>query len=189
MSKKNILQFRRPEEGPSITEDLTNRRLFRLEKTQEKPGDSDQKSMTGSTLLNSDPKLLEELIRWRAAENRRVEKQIQLNLKHMVYPIIDTLREHISPSKRNLIYLLESCLRDILSPMILVLESKFHTLSPTEVEICSMISKGYSTKHIASLKNISGLTINDHRKSIRKKLGLTNTKKNLVSYLKSCFKS
>ena len=185
MLKEKLLQIHLPEELSSCTEDRTSSRIFRLVDKHKKQRNANQMSITCSAQFDSESKFFEKLVSWRATENDRIEKQIQVNLNHMVYPIIETLRLHISPSKKSLIYLLESCLRDILSPMILVLENKFNTLSPCEVEICSMISKGFSSKQIALLRNISALTINDHRKNIRKKLGLTNTKKNLVTYLKS----
>ena len=149
------------------------------------PSETDQDTHIAGLPLSLGMDTIEELVNWSKKERHLIGKQVQANMKRMVYPIIDAIREHVPPSRKNLVSLLESCLQDLLSPLIFDLESRFHTLSPREIEICGMISKGYSTKHIATFKNISELTVNDHRKSIRKKLGLTNSRRNLASYLRS----
>ena len=61
----------------------------------------------------------------------------------------------------------------------------FASLSPVEIQICTMIRSGLATKEIAALRHISPITVHRHREHIRKKLGLTNRKVNLASYLNS----
>jgi DNA-binding CsgD family transcriptional regulator len=58
-------------------------------------------------------------------------------------------------------------------------------LSPREVEICHMIKNGYSTKEIATVLAISPQTVSVHRKIIRRKLGLTGSDTNLISFLRT----
>ena len=53
------------------------------------------------------------------------------------------------------------------------------------VKICNMIRNGLQTKEIAQLCSISLATVNRHREHIRRKLGITNSKRNLVTYLQS----
>ena len=53
------------------------------------------------------------------------------------------------------------------------------------VKICNMIRNGLQTKEIAELCSISLATVNRHREHIRRKLGITNSKRNLVTYLQS----
>jgi len=60
-----------------------------------------------------------------------------------------------------------------------------YLLSETEMKIATMIKKGMSSKEITSLINISLETVKTHRKHIRKKLNIYNTKYNLSSYLVS----
>jgi DNA-binding CsgD family transcriptional regulator len=48
-----------------------------------------------------------------------------------------------------------------------------------------MTIDGLSSKEMAACLNISPLTVNKFRQHIRKKLGITNTKENLVSLLRS----
>jgi DNA-binding CsgD family transcriptional regulator len=56
-------------------------------------------------------------------------------------------------------------------------------LTPVEVQTCNMIKNGLSTKEIAKLRGISPATVSRHREHIRKKLGITNKKVNLATYL------
>lgn len=59
------------------------------------------------------------------------------------------------------------------------------TLSPREVQVCDYIRRGMSNKEIGELLSLSPMTVEKHRHSIRKKLGLTNTDVNLYSYLRN----
>ena len=48
-----------------------------------------------------------------------------------------------------------------------------------------MIEKGFKNKDIANFLNITVLSIEGYRKNIRKKLGLSNKKVNLTTYLRN----
>ena len=58
-------------------------------------------------------------------------------------------------------------------------------LSPTELQVADLLRHNKTSDEIARALNISTHTVSRHRASIRKKLGLTNTKVNLFSYLTS----
>ncbi len=58
-------------------------------------------------------------------------------------------------------------------------------LTPREHQICDLIRENRSSKEIAKMLNVSLSTIHKHREEIRKKLGLTNKKVNLASYLRT----
>ncbi|MCP4580121.1 MAG: helix-turn-helix transcriptional regulator [candidate division Zixibacteria bacterium] len=66
---------------------------------------------------------------------------------------------------------------------ITILEA-YDKLSPREIEICSMIKNGATSKEIAETLSISVLTVNKHRERIRKKLVISNKGINLTSFLK-----
>lgn len=51
--------------------------------------------------------------------------------------------------------------------------------------IAALIRDGKSSKEIADLLNVSDTTVHFHRKNLRIKFGLTNTRTNLRSYLLS----
>ncbi len=61
--------------------------------------------------------------------------------------------------------------------------SPFILLTPKEIEVCRLLRGGRRSNEIASLLNISNLTVFTHRNRIRKKLGIANKHINLISYL------
>jgi tetratricopeptide (TPR) repeat protein/DNA-binding CsgD family transcriptional regulator len=58
----------------------------------------------------------------------------------------------------------------------------YPTLSPTELKVCSLLKINLATKEIANILCCSPRTVEDHRYSIRTKLGIKSAK-NLSSYL------
>jgi DNA-binding NarL/FixJ family response regulator len=64
-----------------------------------------------------------------------------------------------------------------------------YSLSDQEMRIALMIKNGLTNQQIADMLYISLHTVKTHRKNIRKKLKIKDTKINLVSFLKSRFDS
>jgi PAS domain S-box-containing protein len=62
-------------------------------------------------------------------------------------------------------------------------------LTDQEMRVAIMIKNGLTSQQIADLLCISPHTVKTHRKNIRKKLKISDTKINLVSYLKSKLRS
>lgn len=58
-------------------------------------------------------------------------------------------------------------------------------LSPREYEIAGLICSGIPTKQIAETLHISAGTVERHRHSIRRKLGIRNERVNLATYLRN----
>jgi PAS domain S-box-containing protein len=65
------------------------------------------------------------------------------------------------------------------------LPSAYQKLSPTEMQVASLVRQGLPSKVIAATLNISQGTVELHRKHIRKKLGLEDKASNLYNYLLS----
>ena len=59
------------------------------------------------------------------------------------------------------------------------------SLTPKEMELCNLIKGGLANKEIAELLNITLRTVESHRKSIRRKLGIANQDINLTVYLQT----
>ena len=57
------------------------------------------------------------------------------------------------------------------------------SLSPAQIQVADLIKESKTTKEIADLLGLSENTIEDHRKAIRRKLGILKKKVNLKSYL------
>ena len=58
------------------------------------------------------------------------------------------------------------------------------SLSPMELRVAVMIKRGFDSEETARLLQISPHTVKTHRRSIRRKLGIMNSKINLSSYLR-----
>ena len=86
---------------------------------------------------------------------------------------------------KTLLEIMESNLKEIISPFRQGLSTKLSTMTPTEIQIANLVKKGKGTKEIAELLSLSTKTIDFHRDSIRKKLGIKNKKINLRTYLTS----
>ena len=118
-------------------------------------------------------------------EKRRMASQMHLNINRMAYPILNALEERTSPEGEYYVSLLKSCLADITSPFISKLETGHSNLTPRELEICHMVKSGFTSKQVAASLNTSVETVLKQRKMIRRKLGISNQKVNLVTHLKS----
>lgn len=116
-------------------------------------------------------------------ERRATSHELAGNIERVVMPILQTLYSEIPHNLTGYLDLLKKSLREVSSPLISRLTKQYSALSPTEIIICNMIRSGLTSKEIAELRHISPVTVARHREHIRKKLGISNTKTNLTTYL------
>ena len=115
-----------------------------------------------------------------------LEEKIMFNMKELVIPFIGKLKKTALTSKQAAyVEVVESNLSDVISPFSRTLSAKFLSLTPTEIQVASMVREGKTSQEIAEVLNLSRRTIESHRDSIRKKLGLKKKKANLRSHLLS----
>jgi len=127
---------------------------------------------------------LEVLLRKREQDKTIIQKRILVNLKRLVAPHLDALAgTRLSERQRFLVDILKSNLSEVISPFSERLTSVQIDLTRTELEVANLIRLGKSTSQVAAALNISYKTAETHRWRIRKKLGLTHKKANLMSYL------
>lgn len=124
------------------------------------------------------------LLKQRDEDRSMIEEKILSNINFLILPHIEQLKGQVDIRSRSYINVLESNLRDIVSPFAQKLSVKFLNLTNKEVKIANFIKEGLSTKEIATFLNVSEAAINLHRHRIRQKLGLTKAQ-NLQSYLSS----
>jgi PAS domain S-box-containing protein len=124
------------------------------------------------------------LLKKREKDKEELEEKILLNLKELVNPYLDKLKKSID-NKKERVYLdiLEANLRTLTSSFSRDLHFKYLNLTPTELHIAWLIREGKTSKDIAELMNLSSRTIESHRKNIRRKMGLTAKKRNLMTLL------
>jgi len=128
---------------------------------------------------------LKELINQIESEKKQIKRRIKANIENIISPLIENLKQKADRNCVDQINLLESSLKDVAAPFISDLEKSDPRMSPRETEICNMIKNGLNSKDIARLLGISAQTVIKQRKHIRKKLGISNRRVNLTSYLKS----
>jgi PAS domain S-box-containing protein len=177
--------------GIHVARDITQ-----LKAIEEKLRDSNEKLEQHVTMRTSQlvqkAKDLEEanialkvLLKHRELDRVEIEESVTIGIKEMVAPHLDRM-EHGNLSKEQL----GACIREIrnafedgVSPFMQFLSGK--GLSPTEIRVAEMIRAGKINKEIADSISISEGTVRTHRERIRNKLGLTNQKTNLCSYLQA----
>jgi|GEM_PF-164975 len=118
------------------------------------------------------------------AEKQEVQEKIALNIQESVLPYIQKMKA--MPSEPNLekyLELMEGSLLDIRSSFAKDLTARSVGLTPSEIRVAALIRNGLSTKEIAVMLGLSIRAIEFHRQNIRRKLGLTNNKTNLHSFL------
>lgn len=123
------------------------------------------------------------LLKKRDQDKKELEDKVLLNVKDSIMPILMKLRKRLSGKDGTYADILELNLNDIISPFTKNMSFKYLNLTPTELQVANFIKQGMKTKEIADFMNLSPKTIEDHRKHIRKKLGISNSKANLRSRL------
>jgi DNA-binding response OmpR family regulator/DNA-binding CsgD family transcriptional regulator len=121
-------------------------------------------------------------------EKKELAERIQFKAEKLILPKIREITEEEDAEKKEVLFrVIESTFQELTRPFVPgaggVELGK--TLSPSELQIVNLIKQGKGSKEISDICNISVSTIASHRKTIRKKLKITNRKVNLYTYLSS----
>jgi len=129
---------------------------------------------------------LKVLLKKREEDKTELEEKVIYNIKEMVMPFLEKLEKtRLDNRQRTYLEILNSNLDDIVSPFAKTLSTRYLNLTPSEIQIANLVKHGKTTKEIAELLSLSTRTIESHRDSIRKKLGIKNQKANLRTHLMS----
>lgn len=129
---------------------------------------------------------LKVLLDKRDEDKIEIEEKFLLNIKYIVEPYLVKLKKVSSlQSQKSMINILESNLNALTSSFSRQLSSIYFNLSPSEIQVANLVKHGKTNKEIAEILRVTSRTIAFHRENIRKKLGLTNKKTNLKTYLMS----
>ncbi len=117
------------------------------------------------------------------AEKKSYSENVALNIEKNIIPILNKLKEDPLSIDRHIIKRLEIGISSLSSSFYKKLVKVSYNLTPTEIKICQMIKSGYLGKEIAGMLNLSFVTVETHKKNIRKKLDITGRSVNFRVYL------
>jgi PAS domain S-box-containing protein len=126
---------------------------------------------------------LKELISHIEADREELKDRIQANVEQVIMPSLEKLR--LNNGADMLTEQLRKALEDLTSSFGRKIADSRMKLTPREIEVCSMVRNGLTSKEIARLLNIALHTVEKHRRTARNKLGLANKGVNLSTYLNS----
>ncbi|MBI4682591.1 MAG: helix-turn-helix transcriptional regulator [Nitrospirae bacterium] len=129
------------------------------------------------------------LLKQREQDHKDFENNMLSNIKYLIMPYLEKLKRgrDMSDELVNL-SVIESNLKDIISPFASKLSFQYLDFTPKEIMVADLIKDGKQDKDIMEILNISLDTVKAHRKNIRKKLGINNAKINLRTKLLSLAK-
>jgi DNA-binding CsgD family transcriptional regulator len=155
----------------SFLRDITQRKL-----SEQLLREKDRELEIKSNTLEETNKTLRVLLNRAGEDKRELEEKVLFNIKKLVMPHMEKLKKiKLNERAKAYINIVESNLNDIISP----LSRGLLNLTPAELQVANLVKDGKTAKEIADLLNLSTKTIEDYRKKIRKKLGITNKKINL----------
>jgi PAS domain S-box-containing protein len=132
---------------------------------------------------------LRTLLEQRDQDRTLLEERVIANINKLIMPALEKLKAtSISRHAASFVGILETNLKEIVSPFSRQLTVQSASLTQTEIQIANCIMQGMRSKEIAVMMKLSKGTIDFYRNNIRKKLGIRNQKANLQSYLLAHFK-
>jgi DNA-binding CsgD family transcriptional regulator/polyhydroxyalkanoate synthesis regulator phasin len=145
----------------------------------------ERKGKAYSASLEEKNAALKVLLKQNQDVKAEMEEKISLNIKTLIMPLVHKLKHGSLKDMQEHIDILESDLNRLTSSFSSKVTSTYLNLSHQEIQVANYIMHGKITKEIGELMGLSNRTIDFHRANIRKKLGLTNRKKSLRTYLLS----
>jgi DNA-binding CsgD family transcriptional regulator len=125
------------------------------------------------------------LLKHREQDSHELEEKVVCNIKELVLPYVERLKESRAQNCQAMADIIESNLNEIMSPFSRHMASRYASFTPKEIQIADLIKKGKTTKEMSLLLGLSTRTVDIHRYNIRRKLNLNKKKINLRSYLLS----
>lgn len=129
---------------------------------------------------------LKALLKQRERDRDEMEQKILVNFKQLIFPYLDKLRSNqVSERQKTYLDVIESNIRDIISPFIQKMTAVNLDFTPTEIKVAAFIRDGKTVKEISGILGVSESAVNLHRQHIRNKLSLNGKKISLRTFLMS----
>jgi len=178
-----VVRFRKPGKIHVV---VSHENITQVVKAQEKLKAKEVELSHQKKMLEDSNTALKVLLEHREQDRISMEENVLANIRKLVKPYLEMLQfQKHDERNRNLVDIVETRLDEIASPFLNRLTSLKRVLTPKEIDVAVMVREGKTSKEIAEFLNISVNGVDFHRKKIRNKLGLTNEKSNLRSYLLS----
>ncbi|WP_457573460.1 LuxR C-terminal-related transcriptional regulator [Desulfolithobacter sp.] len=132
---------------------------------------------------------LDVLLEHKESVQKEIEERIAGNIQERVLPYLQLLQTKLPASERQCVDVIINTINELGSTLVQDLKSPVLNLSAREIQVADLIRFGRTNKEIAEMLNVSVRSVESYRYSLRKKLGLCNTKINLRTYLISSFSS
>lgn len=127
---------------------------------------------------------LNSLLKSREQDRATLEGAIASNVTQLIMPYVERLENgNLPPDQQTLVTIIKGYLDNLISPFMHRMSTINQQLTPQELKVASLIRQGRSSKEIGAALNLTVNGVGFHRKSIRTKLGLTGSGKNLRSQL------
>ncbi|MFC1692894.1 helix-turn-helix transcriptional regulator [Candidatus Latescibacterota bacterium] len=141
---------------------------------------------TKATNLDEMNTALQVLLKHQDKEKKNMEYEILAKLKTLVFPYLKKLYLGVTDEVyKNYTKIIEKNLNEITKSFSDQFIELYTNLTPTEIQVASLVIDNKTTNEIATLMNIGETTVSFHRKNIRIRLGISGKKTNLRSYLQS----
>ena len=129
---------------------------------------------------------LKVILRQREEDKQMLEEKVVANVQQLCTPYVEKLAStRLDARQKAYLDIISEQLKEIISPFLQKMSALNLVLTPTELHVASLVKAGRATKEIADILGVTTNAVDFHRKNIRKKLGLSNRKTNLRSYLLS----
>jgi len=178
-----VVKLRKPGK-PQVV--ISHENITRVVRVQEDLKEKERELTRQKKMLEESNTALKVLLEHREQDRLHLEENVLANIRQLVKPYVEMLFLQKQDERiRNLVEIISSRLDEIASPFLNRLTSLKRVLTPREIDVAALVREGRTSKEIADILNISISGVDFHRKKIREKLGLTNSKANLRSYLLS----
>lgn len=164
----------------SVRDQTEHRQMTKIVNGNETPiGDGERRCKEMQTALRVLMKNQEDL-------QEELAESMLTQVKTTVLPHIEwLLGKKLSSNARARVLLVQSNLKNLMSPFARKMTSAYYNLTRTELEVADLVRYGRSNKEIAAILGLSLKTVETHRNKIRRKLGINHTKINLHTYLQT----
>ena len=126
---------------------------------------------------------LKELITHIELDKKEYKERIIANIDKVILPALDKLNVH--HTENGYINQVRQSLENLASSFGQNISDRRVNLTPREIEVCNLVKNGLSNKEIARMLKIALHTVEKHRRTVRKKLGITSQGINLQTHLNS----